>query len=69
MAETVLKIKSLHMGHWQGEDGNLTYTTLALSETGNVYRYKPSLDAWIPLGMEITMKEEENKDSDYHGGF
>lgn len=73
MARTELKAKLLYTGHWQGEEGSLTYSLFALSEDGRIYRYKPSEQLWYALGMEIhnpgDPSRELEEDSDYHGGF
>lgn len=49
-----IKVKQIVIAQWQGTNG-LTYSTIALSKDGKVYRYDAGCQGWYPWSMNIVL--------------
>lgn len=47
-----LKMKQILVAQWEGANGQLSYSTLALGEDGAVYRYDVACKGWIRYIMK-----------------
>ncbi len=48
-----LVVRQLLLAPFQNVGGPLTYSVLALSEQGGVYRYDPKCRGWLPWSMDV----------------
>lgn len=55
-----LRFKQILAAQWEGDTG-MTYSVLALSEDGKVYRYDPKCEGWIPWPDQETSCRENHK--------
>lgn len=55
-----LKVKQLLVAPFQALGSSLTYSVLALSEDGAVYRYDTKCKGWLPWSMDIATCIDEH---------
>lgn len=49
-----LRMKQIQIAQWTGDNGKLSYSTMALGEDGFVYRYDPKCNGWLKMKMQLT---------------
>ena len=55
-----LKFKQIISAEWEGNYGQ-TYSIIALSEDGRVYRYDAKCEGWIPWSMDEATCKDDHK--------
>jgi len=53
-----IEVKQLLVAQWQGENGQLTSSLVAVSTEGAVYRFEKSSGGWVPYCMDTFEKRE-----------
>jgi len=54
-----LRLRQLMIAPWQGQDGRMTYSLVALGIDGAAYRFEVASGGWVPYSMDVFIKKGE----------